>query len=374
MSSRPARGTQGLVPIPEFNNSPAGTPLQVTKPPAPPTNNEPTNNEVRTKDQPDPSYTGKMQILPGPDPLSVTLKPHAFSPQIIVNGLAQEALCSLIAGGTVGRESWRPGVELTAALADADENDAGPVQEFALDDGLALLRSGGSGRVRVQTGHTLGHTLLPTSLHLLLAHQWARGGLMLVHAAAFEFGGVGVLALGDRGAGKSVLSAAVLAAGGRVVSDDWVMVGKAENGGFHAERLRDFLMFRSGPPLRALLEQLGDLPTTEDPDRSKLVARIPGASDDRFPHSTPVDRIWLLQRCAGERPAETRAKEASPIAALQGLMQATTPVLLSKRMPAERDQLRRSTGDLLQSVPIQHTRTGVDIATTSETTLGRVIA
>ena len=67
--------------------------------------------------------------------------------------------------------------------------------------------------------------LLPQALHLLLTQQWARAGLMPVHACAFSIAGQGILALGDRGAGKSSLVLAALAAGARIVSDDWLLLG-----------------------------------------------------------------------------------------------------------------------------------------------------
>lgn len=53
-----------------------------------------------------------------------------------------------------------------------------------------------------------------------------KGGLPL-HGACFLLGGECVLALGSSGDGKSTLAAAAISAGGRVVSDDFLLVGMA---------------------------------------------------------------------------------------------------------------------------------------------------
>lgn len=52
----------------------------------------------------------------------------------------------------------------------------------------------------------------------------ARAGGLVLHAGAFEIGGLAFLAIGDSGSGKSAIAAAVLSAAGRVISDDLVLV------------------------------------------------------------------------------------------------------------------------------------------------------
>ena len=62
--------------------------------------------------------------------------------------------------------------------------------------------------------------MLTTLLEMALTHALAMSGYVVNHAAAFEIDGTAVLAVGPTRAGKSTLSAAALAAGGAVVSDD----------------------------------------------------------------------------------------------------------------------------------------------------------
>jgi len=232
-----------------------------------------------------------MHVAPGPEARSVSLQPSSFAARVVVEGLPAATLAALIAGRAAGRRAWRPGVILRARLADTpDRDDSGPPQTIALDDGRTLLTSGAAGEVRVEPGHVLGDVLQPLSLNLLLAQQWARAGLVLVHGAAFELDGTGILALGDRGAGKSVLTAAVLAAGGRVVSDDWVMLGSPDGETFRAERLRDFLMFRKSRATQSLLARLDDMPVIEQDDPPKQVFRIERESP-RFPATVRIDQI-----------------------------------------------------------------------------------
>ena len=86
--------------------------------------------------------------------------------------------------------------------------------------------------------------ILPQSLHLLLAQQWARAGIMTLHAAAVSTPGGGILSLGPRGAGTSTLTVSALAAGLGVITDDWMILGRAADGQIEVERLRGFLMLR----------------------------------------------------------------------------------------------------------------------------------
>jgi hypothetical protein len=233
-----------------------------------------------------------------------------------------------------------------------------------------MLRSGAAGEVRVEAGHVLGDVLQPVSLNLLLAQQWARAGLMLVHGAAFELDGTGILALGERGAGKSVLTAAVLAAGGRVVSDDWVMLGITADGTFHAERLRDFLMFRTDRATQSLLARLDDLRVIEQRHPPKQVVRIGGESS-RFPQAVRIDQTWLLRRPRARRRGSTSASLASPLDAMRSLTGATTPIVLSNRCPVERRVLLETVRRLTQELPVCQIDAGLDLVETpTETLLG----
>jgi len=313
-----------------------------------------------------------MQIVPGDAPDEALLQPSAFDRCVSIRGLHPEALEDLLRGRQAGRRAWQRGLKLSARLLDEPTDPAGKLQDFELDDGCAVLRSGAAGKVQVQSHHELGDVLQPISLNLLLAQQWARAGLLLVHGAAFEIQGTGILAMGEREAGKSVLTAAVLAAGGQIVSDDWVMLGRSDDGAFRAERLRDFLMFRKGWASHTLLGRLPDLVWADNPDDPKHIVRIKGQPKETFPEAIRIDRIWLLERDGPDRPLETTENSGTPIDAMKALMRATTPVLLSNRLPRERKALLELTRSLTGVLPSGRIRTGLDLVSTPATVLGKI--
>jgi len=70
------------------------------------------------------------------------------------------------------------------------------------------------------TGAPLDDFVATMLLETALIHTLAMGGCVVNHAAAFDVDGAALLVVGQSRAGKSTLSAAVLAAGGSVVSDD----------------------------------------------------------------------------------------------------------------------------------------------------------
>jgi len=287
-----------------------------------------------------------MEFLPGSHADEAVIQPDTFDAPIEVKGLSAKVMAGLFNGAASARAYWKPALQLTAALAGHPESPGPETLEQDLDDGRAVLRSGCPGKVMVESGHRLSEDLLqPQSLYLLLAQQWARAGLMLVHGAAFEFEGHGVLALGDRGAGKSVLTMAALAAGAKVVSDDWVMVGTAADGTVRAERLREFLMLRHGLVHDRLLSLPG-LKPVQLRNRPKSVVRMhdqPDSLQSCFARVCRVDRLWLLQRPRAGRTGSSKCSPAQPAGALSAIIRATMPILFSSRFALEAAALRKST-------------------------------
>lgn len=239
---------------------------------------------------------------------------------------------------------------------------------FSLTDGGLMLASGQPGLLTPAWDNSDGEFLIPQSLNLLLSQQWARLGLMTLHAAVIRVRQQGVLVLGDRGSGKSVLAAAALSGGGAVVSDDWVLVG-AQEGGFMAERLRGFLMLRSGWATERLRQSLGFEPGSR---QHKSVFLIP-ESDARFPSGTKIDRVWLLRR---PRAARAEFSEIHPLARHQALGEFITagmPILFSRQFPQERGSLMSMLRGLLADRPLQLVETGLDLIEQPADTLARLM-
>ena len=81
-----------------------------------------------------------------------------------------------------------------------------------------------------------------------LAHAFLQKGGLVIHAAAVELEGTALLVIGPARSGKSTLTAALLACGGRVVSDDALLLGLDPGGRFRVAGLRPYLQFRRGTP------------------------------------------------------------------------------------------------------------------------------
>jgi len=318
-----------------------------------------------------------MRILPGDAPDGSLVRPRAFHDHLVVRGLPTDALSALIRGEPAGRAAWRPGVVVTGDLAgSADRVEAQP-RTIDLEDGRIVLTSGGGGRVEVGPGHALGDTRLPQCLHLLLAQQWARAGLMMIHGAAFRFQSTGVLVLGGQGAGKSTLTAAVLAAGGEIVSDDWLLAGAPADGAVRAERLRDFLMFRAAAPTERLLAALPELRLSRSRRGDKLIARFdrqPRHVQCRLINPVEIDRVWLLGRPDDDRPAGSTLAPAAGESALAAIIEATMPLLFSRRFPVERRALLGAVSRILARTPTSRVEPGTDLLHNPRTAIVRLLA
>lgn len=127
--------------------------------------------------------------------------------------------------------SYRGPLTLTNLVADTPSE--GPIFSQRMDDGEVTLHSGAGGEWRGHAGLQVHPRLLmPRSFALMLAQQWARSGALPLHAAVLVVDGQGVLVLGRRGAGKSVLGLAAVSAGHQLVSDDTVLLAQDPDGVF----------------------------------------------------------------------------------------------------------------------------------------------
>ena len=121
-------------------------------------------------------------------------------------------------------------------------SSAGTLRRAGFADSLLVMDFDIGGQVRVQLDAdkslmTVSHPNVPLDAaieHVVadaaLPHYLALKGHAVLHASAVEFRGSAVLALGDSGVGKSTLAAALVRAGGRLISDDAVVISDTRNG------------------------------------------------------------------------------------------------------------------------------------------------
>lgn len=280
-----------------------------------------------------------------------------------VSGLEAQALEAFLYG-TGKRPEWVSaagcagiGAELLGAAPDQTE---APVRVRELEDGRLETRSGGAGRVVPISAGLRADRMLPQSLHLLLAQQWARAGILVVHAAAVSTPQGGILILGSRGTGKSTLSVSALAAGLGAVSDDWMLLGIDPANDITVERLRGFLMLRQSWAAERLGVQCPDLPLVTSPMRPKQVMQL-REDAHRFPASAPIRAVWLLQRPRGARAERSVVRPASPAYCLRRLVEASMPLLFSAEFPHEHRALLATAQHLIGTAPCQILEPGTDL-------------
>lgn len=160
------------------------------------------------------------------------------------------------------------------------------------------------------------------TLATAVSHALAGRGVLVLHAAAVQVDDLSMLILGDSGSGKSTLCAAVLHAGGRVLSDDLIAAGCPTAGAPADPRLRpmrrDLYVTRGTRPvlpphLRGLLRG-GRLQ-----DKLYLPRAAAAAA---FCDELGVDCILALSPPAPRRD-RTRLRPASQAEALAALINAS---------------------------------------------------
>lgn len=177
-----------------------------------------------------------------------------------------------------------------------------------------------------------------------LTHALALSGRVPVHGLAAEVDGLGVLALGDSKAGKSTLALAILHAGGRVVSDDFLLATSVAGCPVFAP-LRPDLYIREGSyglipaPLRARFLADGAGP-------GRLVLRRHAAPGAFVARVSPAV-VWVLDQARGARDFEVA--EMSQAEALGSLVRAGSPLFVSGRYQVERAALLPRFGEVAQS-------------------------
>ncbi len=287
----------------------------------------------------------------------------ALAYRLQVQGASASELAPMLTG--IGaRPDWRALLQRGVISADnlcARRSDVPDSEQYVdLTDGVTSLVSGGAGAVRGPVYQINPELLIPQSLHLLLAQQWARTGAMPLHGAALTTPAGGVLILGPQSGGKSVLSLAALAAGIDLVSDDWLVFGVDTDGQLQSERLRNFMMMRDGPVSDRLMAAVPEIQFQSLPQRGKKVHNIDTASP-RFPVSAQIKHCWMLKAPATPRPQRSALTTVEPGALLAALIEASMPLLFSSRFPLEHSALMNSARCLLSQTRCRTLETGIDL-------------
>ena len=279
--------------------------------------------------------------------------------------------------GVSGRPSWEALRQIGPIRFEIDPVSPGETAtraDFQRDFGDSLVRcaSDVAATVQFEPTHTPGDPRhLPTALGFAFAQQWARLGHACVHGALLEVEGRGVLVLGQRGAGKSVLATSALVAGGGIVSDDYLLAGEHENE-LLGERIRAFVSLRQSWAARTLFASSND---AWQPNRSGTRAFLqPHPSDPRFPAHHRIDHVWVLARPRAGRRAESSLEPISQATFFTALVAATQPLLLGPDFPHEQRLLSRLFTRLASRARPARLETGQDIVLAPQAAWRRLLA
>ena len=273
----------------------------------------------------------------------------------VSDGKAEDAAYRVVAGG--GGKPRRPAVV---------KKRRRPWRRHIRQDGEDLVVMPG-GRVRLAPGRaeavvewadggaSVDGFVALTLLEVAMSHALALNGYVVNHAAAIEIGGNSLLAVGRTHAGKSTLSAAALAAGGTVVSDDSVILGLDDEGSPSVGALRRDLWLRDGSEELLPEAQRARLwETSSFGERRWGLERA--ASPGLFRTRMRPQAIVLLGRDL--RLRGFRLRRVSSAEGLAGLILASSALFLSGRYPIERKRCMPVLTELVDSVPCFEVRMG----------------
>lgn len=279
--------------------------------------------------------------------------------------------------GAPGRPSWEALRQIGPVGFEVEPtppNDTVIRADFQRDFGDSLVRcaSNAAATVQFEPTHIPGDPRhLPTALGFAFAQQWARLGYACIHGALLTINGAGVLVLGQRGAGKSVLATSALAAGGGIISDDYLLAG-VHNNTLLGERIRAFISLRQSWAAHTLFARSND---AWQPNRSGTRAFLqPHANDPRFPAHHRIDHVWVLTRPRAGRRAESSLEPIPQAAFFTALVAATQPLLLGPDFPHEQRLLIHLFTRLASHARPARLETGQDIVLAPQTTWQRLLA
>ena len=210
--------------------------------------------------------------------------------------------------------------------------------EAQVGGGRLQLGPGTTVAVRIPPGlsrEALRNTALPL-LRAAVFRAFAEQGFSVLHAAAFEVAERGFLVVGESGTGKSTLAMLALRAGGRVVSDDSVLMGPIVGGrpGVAAFR-KDAVLRDAGeriipPVLRGRLHRA----LVDGIERPVLArARAPEA----FASTVVPQRLFISR--VDRRLRGSRCRRTTQADALAALIAASSPLFLAPELGGLRARL-----------------------------------
>lgn len=186
-----------------------------------------------------------------------------------------------------------------------------------------------------------------------LTQAMALAGRVPLHGMAGKIDGAGVLAVGETMAGKSTVALALLHAGGRVVSDDFLLVGR-RNGRPELRALRRDLFVREGS-FAVIPDELRERFSAAGAGPGRRVLRRDDAPE-RFTEVAAPEVVWFLDGMGGASPVETRAIDQA--AALAAMIAATSPLFVSGRYREERARVLPALAAIVESARCFSVRLG----------------
>jgi hypothetical protein len=194
--------------------------------------------------------------------------------------------------------------------------------------------AGGTDLVEVSPTRRLDAAERELLIGAALGHLLARRGLAVLHACAFDCGGVGVIGLGESFGGKSTVAVASVRAGGTVVSDDLILAGLGAGGGVELRPLRTYWFLRGSTGRIVPTRINGDMWETVENGEPRWV--IPRGGAEIIDRLKP-ELLWLLS--VDRRLGESRIAEIDQAVAFAALVRASSPIFLSRHFPRERAAL-----------------------------------
>jgi len=320
---------------------------------------------------------------------SHVLEFEAFPEAVLLQGFDEEILRGLgmfMASPSVGEDRTAPYRILTGGgrwrpAATTKQRRRRPWRRHIRRDGEDLVMMSG-GRVRLAPGRVeavvewmdagagVDGFVAINLLEIALSHALAMNGYVVNHAACVKIGGTALLAIGRTHAGKSTLSAAALAAGGAVVSDDSVILGFDDEGVPSAGALRRDLWLRDGSEgllPKALRARLWE--TASFGERRWGLERA--AFPELFQTRVQPLAIVLLRRDL--RVRDFALRRVSSADGLTGLILASSALFLSGRYPLERERCMPGLLALANSAPCFEVRMGRDLVDDPVATVRRLV-
>lgn len=168
-----------------------------------------------------------------------------------------------------------------------------------------------------------------------LNHLLARQGLPVVHSCSFELDGLAVLGLGDSFSGKTTVAVAAMRAGGRVVSDDVVLVVPGGRR-YSALPVRSFGWLRGRTREIVPGELQGKLVSSNEEGVARWVLHRQDGGG-RFADRMAPGVVWV--QSVDRRLGQSRVEPIDHGHVFAALVRATSPVYLSRHCPEIRDRL-----------------------------------